>query len=62
VKIKPIIVYAAYHSRPGAGLNPYWIRPLAKDVRSGGDPSWKKLHKDGWRVVKVKVSAIGKPI
>ncbi len=59
LKIKPTTAFATY--RPGYGLNPYWIRAEARQIRTESG-NWKRLHKAGWRVVKVKVTAIGRPI
>tara|TARA_R110000868_G_scaffold411297_2_gene702903 strand:- start:3966 stop:4223 length:258 start_codon:yes stop_codon:yes gene_type:complete len=61
-KIKPVYGFAAFNPRAGGGINPYWVRAEAKAVRanSGGRP-WSEIRKDGWRVVKVKIVAVGKP-
>jgi hypothetical protein len=63
-KIKSVTAFAAFHDGANGynrGVNPYWIRAMAKDVRGDKTTDWKTLHERGWRVVKVKVTPIGKP-
>jgi hypothetical protein len=62
--IKPIYAFATFH--PGGngypcGINPFLIRTTVKDVREHATV-WKLLRKRGWRVIKVKITSIGKPI
>ena len=58
-KPKPIFAYAAIG--PDRHLNPYWIRAEARQVRHGGPRPWHAIRKDGWRIVRVKVTAAGVP-
>ena len=58
-KLKPIYAFAAVSPRDG--LNPYWVRAEAKQIRHGGGRPWHDCRREGWRIVKVKVMAAGVP-
>jgi hypothetical protein len=56
--IKEAQMFCTYH--PLQGLNTYWVRQRAVDIR--GEPgtsqnkTWKGAVKRGWRIVRVKVT------
>ena len=56
-------MFASYH--PKVGINDFWVRSRAKDIR--GVPGtnennwWKKCVKRGWRIVPVTVT-LEKPV
>ena len=58
-KPKPAVAFAAVS--PQGKINPYWVHAEASTIR-GADPThWATCRKGGWRVVKVKITAIGNP-
>lgn len=56
--IKKARMFCTYH--PNQGLNTYWVRQRAVDIR--GEPGtsqnkvWKGAVKRGWRIVHVTIS------
>lgn len=58
-RYKQKYAFAAWH--PEMGLNEWWIRPMARNIRerNEGRP-WKNLRRKGWRIVKVKLVEVGK--
>ncbi len=54
--------FASIH--PATGINPYWVRSRAKEIR--GEPGsnahmwWQRCVKRGWRIVPVIITVEGK--
>lgn len=52
----------AYTTVNGAGfLNPYHVHASAKSVRGEDPVRWAAARRCGWRLIKVKLVAAGKP-
>lgn len=63
-RMKSKIAFAAVGPACGGfvpGINTYWIRSMAKYCLGDDPDRRKRLRKAGWKVVKVRVTAIGKP-
>lgn len=52
-KHKPKTAFATWH--PKYGLNLYWVRPRAKDIRDANSKRWEAIKALGWRIVRVNV-------